>query len=110
MAEGTNLSEKLLHLGDGFASAFASSLPSFHPADLLVGLFAGLLLRLAVYLKSKDAKKFRKGREYGSARWGTRKDIEPFIDPVFKNNAGEDQPDAGYKKQAEWQCIKNRWI
>lgn len=86
MAEGTNLSEKLLHLGDGFASAFASSLPSFHPADLLVGLFAGLLLRLAVYLKSKDAKKFRKGREYGSARWGTRKDIEPFIDPVFKNN------------------------
>lgn len=86
MAEGTNLSEKLLHLGDGFASAFASSLPSFHPADLLVGLLAGLLLRLAVYLKSKDAKKFRKGREYGSARWGTRKDIEPFIDPVFKNN------------------------
>ena len=86
MAEGTNLSEKLLHLGDGFASAFASSLPSFHPADLLVGLLAGLLLRLAVYLKGKDAKKFRKGREYGSARWGTRKDIEPFIDPVFKNN------------------------
>lgn len=86
MAEGTNLSEKLLHLGDGFASAFASSLPSFHSADLLVGLLAGLLLRLAVYLKSKDAKKFRKGREYGSARWGTRKDIEPFIDPVFKNN------------------------
>lgn len=69
MAEGTNLSEKLLHLGDGFASAFASSLPSFHSADLLVGLLAGLLLRLAVYLKSKDAKKFRKGREYGSARW-----------------------------------------
>ena len=86
MAEGTNLSEKLLHLGDGFTSAFASSLPSFHPADLLVGLLAGLLLRLAVYLKGKDAKKFRKGREYGSARWGTRKDIEPFIDPVFKNN------------------------
>lgn len=86
MAEGTNLSEKLLHLGDGFASAFASSLPSFHPVDLLVGLLAGLLFRLAVYLKSKDAKKFRKGREYGSARWGTRKDIEPFIDPVFKNN------------------------
>ena len=69
MTEGTVLSEKLLHLGDGFASAFASSLPSFHPADLLVGLLAGLLLRLAVYLKSKDAKKFRKGREYGSARW-----------------------------------------
>ena len=69
MTEGTNLSEKLLHLGDGFASAFASSLPSFHPVDLLVGLLAGLLLRLAVYLKSKDAKKFRKGREYGSARW-----------------------------------------
>ena len=86
MTEGTVLSEKLPHLSDGFASAFASSLPSFHPADLLVGLLAGLLLRLAVYLKGKDAKKFRKGREYGSARWGTRKDIEPFIDPVFKNN------------------------
>ena len=70
MTEGTVLSEKLPHLGDGFASAFASSLPSFHPADLLVGLLAGLLLRLAVYLKSKDAKKFRKGREYGSARCG----------------------------------------
>ena len=69
MTEGTVLSEKLPHLGDGFASAFASSLPSFHPADLLVGLLAGLLLRLAVYLKGKDAKKFRKGREYGSARW-----------------------------------------
>ena len=86
MAEGADFSEKLLHLGDGFAAAFASSLPSFHPVDLLVGLLAGLLLRLAVYLKGRDAKKFRKGREYGSARWGTRKDIEPFIDPVFKNN------------------------
>ena len=69
MAEGADFSEKLLHLGDGFAAAFASSLPSFHPADLLVGLLAGLLLRLAVYLKGRDAKKFRKGREYGSARW-----------------------------------------
>ena len=106
MAEGTNLSEKLLHLGDGFASAFASSLPSFHSADLLVGLLAGLLLRLAVYLKSKDAKKFRKGREYGSARWGTRKDIEPFIDPVFKNNAREDQPDAGYKSKPNGSVLK----
>ena len=105
-AEGTNLSEKLLHLGDGFAAAFASSLPSFHPADLLVGLLAGLLLRLAVYLKSKDAKKFCKGREYGSARWGTRKDIEPFIDPVFKNNAREDQPDAGYKSKPNGSVLK----
>lgn len=69
MAEGADFSEKLLHLGDGFAAAFASSLPSFHPVDLLVGLLAGLLLRLAVYLKGRDAKKFRKGREYGSARW-----------------------------------------
>ena len=106
MAEGTNLSEKLLHLGEGFTSAFASSLPSFHPADLLVGLLAGLLLRLAVYLKGKDAKKFRKGREYGSARWETRKDIEPFIDPVFKNNAGEDQPDAGYKSKPNGSVLK----
>ena len=73
MAEGADFSEKLLHLGDGFAAAFASSLPSFHPVDLLVGLLAGLLLRLAVYLKGRDAKKFRKGREYGSARWGHRR-------------------------------------
>lgn len=69
LTPGVDFSEKLLHLGDGFASAFASSLPSFHPADLLVGLLAGLLFRLAVYLKGKDTKKFRKGREYGSARW-----------------------------------------
>ena len=62
------------------------SRPSLHPLDLLVGLCCGAGLRLAVYLKSKNAKKYRHGMEYGSARWGTREDIAPYIDPVFQNN------------------------
>nr|WP_243276669.1 DUF4368 domain-containing protein [Flavonifractor plautii] len=72
---------------DGFAAAFQSAAPSFHPSDLLVGLCCGAALRLAVYLKGKNAKKYRHGTEYGSARWGTAKDIQPFVDPVFENNA-----------------------
>ena len=71
---------------DGFAAAFQSAAPSFHPSDLLVGLCCGAALRLAVYLKGKNAKKYRHGTEYGSARWGTAKDIQPFVDPVFENN------------------------
>ena len=86
LAEGVNASEKLLHIMDGFAAAFQSALPSFHPSDLLVGLACGAALRLAVYIKSKNAKKFRHGQEYGSARWGTAEDIRPYIDPVFQNN------------------------
>ena len=69
LAEGTNASEKLLHIMDGFAAAFQSALPSFRPSDLLVGLACGAALRLAVYIKSKNAKKYRCGTEYGSARW-----------------------------------------
>ena len=72
---------------DGFAAAFQSAAPSFHPSDLLVGLCCGAALRLAVYLKGRNAKKYRHGAEYGSARWGTAKDIQPFVDPVFENNA-----------------------
>ena len=86
LAEGVNASEKLLHIMDGFAAAFQSALPSFHPSDLLVGLACGAALRLVVYIKSKNAKKFRHGQEYGSARWGTAEDIRPYIDPVFQNN------------------------
>ena len=71
---------------DGFAAAFQSALPSFHPVDLLVGLCCGAALRLAVYIKGKNAKKYRKNMEYGSARWGTAEDIKPFMDPVFENN------------------------
>ncbi len=66
--------------------AFDNILPSFHPIDLLVGICCGLVFRLVVYLKSKNAKKYRHGVEYGSARWGNKKDIEPFIAPQFKDN------------------------
>ncbi len=85
-AAGNGFSEKLLHLMDGFTAAFQSAAPSFHPFDLLVGLSCGLLLRLAVYIKGKNAKKFRHNEEYGTARWGTQKDIQPYMDPVFENN------------------------
>ena len=86
LAAGTDASAKLLHIGEGFAAAFASPFPSFHPQDLLVGLLCGAALRLAVYVRGKNAKKYRKDVEYGSARWGTTEDIKPFVDPVFENN------------------------
>ena len=86
LAPGMDFSGKALHLMEGFAAAFQSALPSFHPIDLCVGVAAALLIRLIVYVKGKNAKKFRKNLEYGSARWGTQKDIEPFEDPVFANN------------------------
>ncbi|MGN1167407.1 MAG: type IV secretory system conjugative DNA transfer family protein, partial [Lachnospiraceae bacterium] len=66
--------------------AFQSWMPSFHIRDLVAGVIGALLLRIAVYMKGRNAKKFRQGEEYGSARWGNEKDIEPFIDPVFENN------------------------
>ena len=86
LAGGEDLSEKLLHIGDGFSGAFESFVPSFHPTDLLLGIIIAIGIRLMVYVKGKNAKKFRHGREYGSARFGTAKDIEPFQDPVFENN------------------------
>ncbi len=86
LAEGADASQKLLHLLDGISAAFQNSLPSFHPFDLLVGLVCGVLLRVAVYYKAKNAKKFRRNMEYGTARWGTPADIEPFVDPEFENN------------------------
>ena len=86
LAAGTDLSGKLLHIMEGFVAAFQSPYPSFHPVDLLVGLCCGAVLRLAVYVKGKNAKKYRKNMEYGSARWGTHEDIAPYMDPVFQNN------------------------
>ena len=86
LAPGLDFSQKALHILDGFRLAFESLLPSFPPADLLVGLLIAAALRLAVYVKGKNAKKFRKNMEYGSARWGTHEDIAPYIDPVFENN------------------------
>ena len=86
LAPGLDASEKFLHLSQGFTEAFSSGLPSLHPLDLLVGLCCGAGLRLAVYLRGKNAKKYRHGMEYGSARWGTAKDIEPFMAPKFADN------------------------
>mgnify|MGYP000205888564 CR=1 FL=1 len=82
LAPGLDASEKLLHIGQGFQTAFASSAPSFHALDICVGILGAVLVRLAVYVKGKNAKKYRKGIEYGSARWGTAVDIAPYIDPV----------------------------
>lgn len=86
MAEGTNASEKLLSLFSVLPAALKSFWPSLHHFDLLIGVLFGAGLRLAVYIKGKNAKKYRHGIEYGSARWGTHEDIAPYIDPVFQNN------------------------
>ena len=86
LAPGMDFSGKTLHLMEGFAAAFQSALPSFHPIDLCVGAAAALLIRLAVYVKGKNAKKYRKNVEYGSARWGKPEDIAPYVDPKFENN------------------------
>ena len=82
LASGLDASEKLLHIGQGFQTAFSSSAPSFHALDICVGILGAVFVRLAVYVKGKNAKKYRKGMEYGSARWGTAADIAPYIDPV----------------------------
>ena len=86
LAPGMDFSGKVLHIMEGFAAAFQSALPSFHPIDLCAGVAAALLIRLIVYVKGKNAKKFRKNLEYGSARWGRPEDIAPYVDPKFENN------------------------
>jgi len=86
LAEGKELGDKIMSMMGTIPVAFANPLPSLHPLDLLVGLCCGAGLRLAVYLRGKNAKKYRHGMEYGSARWGTAKDIEPFMAPKFANN------------------------
>ena len=86
MASGSDASEKILSLFGTLPAAFGNPLPSLHALDLCVGLVCGLLLRFAVYMKGKNAKKYRHGYEYGAARWGTAEDIRPYVDPVFKNN------------------------
>ena len=86
MAPGTDFSGKVLHMMEGVRDAFASSMPSFHPADLCIGICIAAAMRLAVYIKGKNAKKFRHNQEYGSARWGTATDIAPYVDPAFENN------------------------
>ena len=86
LTPGVDASEKLLRLSEGFTAALASYAPSFHPADLLIGIAGAVVIRLIVYMKGKNAKKYRKNVEYGSARWGTPEDIKPYIDPTFENN------------------------
>lgn len=86
LAEGADASKKLLSFFSALSVAFENPLPSFHPADLLVGAVCGGALYLAVYLRHKNAKHFKHNQEYGSARWGTHADIEPFMDPKFENN------------------------
>ena len=86
LAPGTDFSSKAIHIMEGLTMAFSDMMPSFHPVDLLVGIAAAAIIRLMVYVKGKNAKKFRKNLEYGSARWGTHEDIAPFMDPVFENN------------------------
>ena len=86
LAEGADASKKLLAFFNALGTAFRNPLPSFHPADLLVGVIGGSALWLAVYIRHKNAKHFKHNQEYGSARWGTHADIEPFIDPKFENN------------------------
>ena len=86
LAEGKELGDKIMSMMSTVPLAFANPLPSLHPLDLLVGLCSGAGLRLAVYLRGKNAKKYRHGMEYGSARWGTPKDIEPFMAPKFADN------------------------
>lgn len=86
LAAGAAFADKLLHILDGFMAAFENAAPSFHLFDLCIGVTGAALIRLAVYVKSRNAKKYRKNIEYGSARWGTAADIKPYIDPVFENN------------------------
>ena len=86
LAEGADTSAKLFSFFAAMGVAFSNPLPSFHPADLLFGIICGAALRFAVWMKGRNAKKYRHGMEYGTARWGTQRDIDPFIDPEFQNN------------------------
>ncbi len=86
LVEGKELGDKIMSMMGTVPVAFANPLPSLHPLDLLVGVCCGAGLRLAVYLRGKNAKKYRHGMEYGSARWGNAKDIEPFMAPKFADN------------------------
>ena len=87
ISQGADTAAKLLDFfTSGLAAAWKNPLPSLHPFDMLIGICIGAVFRLLIYIKSKNAKKYRRNTEYGSARWGTHKDIEPFIDPDFSKN------------------------
>lgn len=111
VSPGQDASEKMMAVMAGMEDLFSNPLPSFHPKDLLIGLCCGAALRLAVYFKAKNAKKFRQGVEYGSARWGNAKDIEPYMDSVFENNILLTQTErlmmSGRPKQPKYARNKN---
>ena len=111
LAPGADLSGKLLSIGDGFTTAFSSPWLSFHPTDLLIGIAGAVVLRMAVYLKGKNAKKYRHGIEYGSARWGTAADIAPYMDKDFFQNIPMTQTEritmASRPKQPKYSRNKN---
>ena len=111
LAPGADLSGKLLSIGDGFTAAFSSPWLSFHPTDLLIGITGAVVLRMAVYLKGKNAKKYRHGIEYGSARWGTAADIAPYMDKDFFQNIPMTQTEritmASRPKQPKYARNKN---
>ena len=111
LAPGADLSGKLLSIGDGFTAAFSSPWLSFHPTDLLIGIAGAVILRVAVYLKGKNAKKYRHGIEYGSARWGTAADIAPYMDKDFFQNIPMTQTEritmASRPKQPKYARNKN---
>ena len=86
LAPGADFSAKVLHITQGFSAAFSNALPSVYPLDLLIGIVGAVVIRLIVYAKGKNAKKYRRGKEFGSARWGNAEDIRPYIDPDFQNN------------------------
>lgn len=111
VSEGADASTKMIAAMNGFDTLFSNPLPSFHPRDLLIGAGCGIALRLVVYYKAKNAKKFRHGKEYGSARWGNAKDIEPYMDSVFENNVLLTQTErlmmSGRPKQPKYARNKN---
>jgi len=111
VSEGADASAKMIAAMNGFDTLFSNPLPSFHPRDLLIGAGCGIALRLVVYYKAKNAKKFRHGKEYGSARWGNAKDIEPYMDSVFENNVLLTQTErlmmSGRPKQPKYARNKN---
>ena len=111
VSPGQDASAKMMEVMAGLEGLFSNPLPSFYPSDLLIGVCCGIALRLAVYFKAKNAKKFRHGMEYGSARWGNAKDIEPYMDSVFENNILLTQTErlmmSGRPKQPKYARNKN---
>lgn len=111
VSPGNNASDKMMAVMNSFDTLFSNPLTSFHPRDLMIGTGCGIALRLVVYYKAKNAKKFRQGVEYGSARWGNAKDIEPYMDSVFENNVLLTQTErlmmSGRPKQPKYARNKN---